>query len=107
MLRWIKILLSSSHEASIKRTIGLVSFVCFLIILFIALLSKTSLVNLEILKQIVDYLFAIIMVCVGGVTMVDVAQVIKGRYTKGFGGYDYGYTEDTTNTTTTQETGGE
>ena len=105
-LHWFLLMLSDSHIVSVKRAIGLAAFICFVTQWMVALFGP-ELHNQELLKQYTDYLFAIIMVCVAGVTLVDVAMVFKGRYSSLASSYGYGSDDMVTQTTTIGETGGE
>lgn len=79
ILRWIRLLLSDSSQASIRRFIGFQSFYLFLAILIYATLSTSKLANNQLIQQGIDYLFYIVMVTIVGVTATDVVRMYKAR----------------------------
>lgn len=80
MLKWFKILLSDSKQASVRRFIGLQSFYLLVTIIVYALLSKTPIANIEVVKQTAPYLFTIVMATIIGTTITNVADIIKNSY---------------------------
>jgi hypothetical protein len=77
MIKWLKELLSSSSKASIRRFIGLQSFYLLITIGIFALFSKTLFANVLIIKQVAEYLFAIVMATIVGTTVTNLADIIK------------------------------
>ena len=49
MLKWIKLLLSDSSQASVRRLIGFISFIELLIITNVALFTKVALLNVTLI----------------------------------------------------------
>lgn len=49
MIRWLKLLLSDSAQASVRRFIGLLSFIELLVITNVALFTKVALLNVTLI----------------------------------------------------------
>ncbi len=101
MINWLKILLSDSAQASLRRFIGLQSFYILVFIVFYVVLKNNKLSNELLIQKLVDYLFIIVMVTLIGVTITNTLRILKQRFLT-FSNID-DLPEETTSTTTTQE----
>ena len=100
MIKWLKVLLSDSSQASLRRFIGLQSFYLLVFIVFYLVLKNQKLQNQSVIQSIVDYLFIIVMVTLVGVTITDTIRILKSRLLH-FTNQDS--VEETTTTTINQE----
>lgn len=99
MIKWFKILLSDSSQASLRRFIGLQSFYILVFITFYLVLKNEELSNQKLIQGIVDYLFIIVMITLIGVTITDTIRIIRSRFLQ----FTQTDSEEVTSTTTTLE----
>lgn len=76
MLKWIKLLLSDSSQASTRRAIGLVSFIELLIITNVALFTKVALLNITLIIVAFNIFAAITMIAIFLLTATNIAKII-------------------------------
>lgn len=76
MLKWIKILLSDSSQASVRRLIGLISFIELLLITNVALFTKVALINITLIIVAFNIFAAITMIAIFLLTATNIAKII-------------------------------
>lgn len=76
MLKWIKLLLSNSSQASVRRLIGLISFIELLIITNVALFTKVALLNITLIIVAFNIFAAITMIAIFLLTATNIAKII-------------------------------
>lgn len=76
MLKWINLLLSDSSQASVRRFIGLVSFIELLIITNVALFIKVALLNISLIIVAFNIFAAITMIAIFLLTATNIAKII-------------------------------
>lgn len=76
MLKWIKKLLSDSSQASVRRLIGLVSFIELLVITNVALFTKVALLNISLIIVAFNIFAAITMIAIFLLTATNIAKII-------------------------------
>jgi len=76
MLKWIKLLLSDSSQASVRRLIGFISFIELLIITNVALFTKVALLNITLIIVAFNIFAAITMIAIFLLTATNIAKII-------------------------------
>ena len=76
MLKWIKLLLSDSSQASVRRIIGFISFIELLIITNVALFTKVALLNISLIIVAFNIFAAITMIAIFLLTATNIAKII-------------------------------
>jgi len=76
MLKWINLLLSDSSQASVRRFIGLVSFIELLIITNVALFTKVALLNISLIIVAFNIFAAITLIAIFLLTATNIAKII-------------------------------
>lgn len=76
MLKWIKLLLSDSSQASVRRLIGFISFIELLIITNVALFTKGVLLNITLIIVAFNIFAAITMIAIFLLTATNIAKII-------------------------------
>jgi len=76
MLKWIKLLLSDSSQASVRRLIGFISFIELLIITNVALFTKVALLNISLIIVAFNIFAAITMIAIFLLTATNIAKII-------------------------------
>lgn len=76
MLKWIKKLLSDSSQASVRRLIGLISFIELLVITNVALFTKVALLNISLIIVAFNIFAAITMIAIFLLTATNIAKII-------------------------------
>jgi hypothetical protein len=76
MLKWIKLLLSDSSQASVRRIIGFISFIELLIITNVALFTKVALLNITLIIVAFNIFAAITMIAIFLLTATNIAKII-------------------------------
>jgi len=76
MLKWIKLLLSDSSQASVRRLIGFISFIELLIITNVALFTKVALLNITLIIVAFNIFAAITLIAIFLLTATNIAKII-------------------------------
>ena len=76
MIRWLKLLLSDSAQASVRRFIGLLSFVETLIIANVALFTKVALLNVTLIIVAFNIFAAITLIAIFLLTATNIVKLI-------------------------------
>ncbi len=76
MLKWLKLLVSDSSQASVRRFIGLLSFIELLVITNVALFTKVALLNITLIIVAFNIFAAITMIAIFLLTATNVAKII-------------------------------
>lgn len=76
MLKWIKLLLSDSSQASTRRAIGLISFIELLLITNVALFTKVALINITLIIVAFNIFAALTMIAIFLLTATNIAKII-------------------------------
>ena len=76
MIRWLKLLLSDSAQASVRRFIGLLSFVEILIIANVALFTKVALLNVTLIIVAFNIFAAITLIAIFLLTATNIVKLI-------------------------------
>lgn len=102
MKKYFKLLLSDSSKVSSKRFIGIQSFYLIIVITIIALsLIETQLANLELLKQIEEHLFLIVIAAFFVTGSENIVKIIKSKNPPDNNSYyNNGYIEEPPNNIT-------
>lgn len=76
MSKWLKLLLSDSAQASVRRFIGLLSFVETLIIANVALFTKVALLNITLIIVAFNIFAAITLIAIFLLTATNIVKLI-------------------------------
>ena len=76
---WWTLLLSDSHEVSLKRTISILSFILLVIVIAVGLIKPLTNNNVTLLDTGLKYLAGIIGVGILGVAATDVFDNFRKR----------------------------
>ena len=76
MIRWLKLLLSDSAQASVRRFIGLLSFIELLVITNVALFTKVALLNITLIIVAFNIFAAITLIAIFLLTATNIVKLI-------------------------------
>lgn len=76
MIKWLKLLLSDSAQVSVRRFIGLLSFVELLIIANVALFTKVALLNITLIIVAFNIFAAITLIAIFLLTATNIVKLI-------------------------------
>lgn len=76
MLKWLKLLLSDSSQASVRRLIGFISFIELLIITNVALFTKVALLNVTLIIVAFNIFAAITLIAIFLLTATNIVKLI-------------------------------
>ena len=76
MIKWLKLLLSDSAQASVRRFIGLLSFAELLIITNVALFTKVALLNVTLIIVAFNVFTAITLIAIFLLTATNIVKLI-------------------------------
>ena len=76
MIKWLKLLLSDSAQVSVRRFIGLLSFVETLIITNVALFTKVALLNITLIIVAFNIFAAITLIAIFLLTATNIVKLI-------------------------------
>lgn len=76
MIKWLKLLLSDSAQVSVRRFIGLLSFVELLVIANVALFTKVALLNVTLIIVAFNIFAAITLIAIFLLTATNIVKLI-------------------------------
>ena len=76
MIKWLKLLLSDSAQASVRRLIGFISFIELLIIANVALFTKVALLNVTLIIVAFNIFAAITLIAIFLLTATNIVKLI-------------------------------
>lgn len=76
MIKWLKLLLSDSAQVSVRRFIGLLSFIELLVITNVALFTKVTLLNVTLIIVAFNVFTAITLIAIFLLTATNIVKLI-------------------------------
>lgn len=76
MIKWLKLLLSDSAQVSVRRFIGLLSFIELLVIANVALFTKVALLNVTLIIVAFNIFAAITLIAIFLLTATNIVKLI-------------------------------
>lgn len=76
MIKWLKLLLSDSAQVSVRRFIGLLSFIELLVITNVALFTKVALLNVTLIIVAFNVFTAITLIAIFLLTATNIVKLI-------------------------------